>query len=153
MRKAEVLQAVIDTLQVEAESMLGSAHATRASGNDPHSKAESKYDTRATEENYLADGLARQAQALIEAVAAFRALDASAPAAKAVGLGALVEVEFAAGGREWFLLGPAAGGTEVRCSGREITVLTPESPLGGQLLGLSVGGLTQAPRATVRTIG
>lgn len=153
MKKESVRQAIIEVLQAEAESMLGSSKATRATGNDPHSKAEGKYDTRSTEENYLADGLARQAQAALEAATAFEALGVGELGADgAISVGALVEVEFPGGGREWFFLGPAGGGTEVKVGGREVTVLTPQSPLGAQLVGLKEGGKTKAPAATVRVV-
>ncbi|MBS0660309.1 MAG: transcription elongation factor GreAB [Verrucomicrobia bacterium] len=153
MQKATVRQAIIDALHAEAESMLGSSKATRATGNDPHSKAEGKYDTRSTEENYLADGLAKQAQAALDAAAAFRELDSAETAdGGAIRLGSLVEVEFTDGASEWFFLGPAGGGTEVKCGRREVTVLTPQSPLGGQLLGLQVGGETQAPAVRVKAV-
>ena len=55
-----------------------------------------------------------------------------------VGVGALVELE-GAEERAWYFLAPAAGGTEVVHAGREIYVLTPQSPLGGAVLGKRTG--------------
>ncbi len=103
---------------------------TRAAGNDAESKAEGKYDTRSTEDNYLADGLARQAHGAAQAGAAYE--DFTPPRFgpdSRIDLGALVELALS-DGTHWFFLGPAGGGIEVICDGTPITVLTPESPLG-----------------------
>ncbi|MFZ4680981.1 MAG: hypothetical protein ACOYMS_00640, partial [Terrimicrobiaceae bacterium] len=61
MNKTLLIQAIIDVLREEFETLQTSSKRTRAAGNDAESKAEGKYDTRSTEENYLADGLAKQA--------------------------------------------------------------------------------------------
>ena len=53
---------------------------------------------------------------------------------KPVGLGALVEVELD-GDKSIYFLGPRAGGTEVVQDRKEILVITPQSPLGEQLMG------------------
>ena len=52
--------------------------------------------------------------------------------------GALVQLQ---SGREtsYYFLGPRAGGTEVLHQKNEILVITPESPLGSQLLGRKQG--------------
>lgn len=152
MQKSTLLQAIVEALRAEFDSLLQSSKSTRATGNDPHSKAEGKYDTRSTEENYLADGLARQAQAALEAAAAFERLELPDFAGGApIELGALVELEFP-DEKSWFFLGPAGGGTEVVWGKRTITVLTPESPLGGQLRGRRVGDVTNAPKAVIRSV-
>jgi transcription elongation GreA/GreB family factor len=59
-----------------------------------------------------------------------------------IALGALVELS-ARGRSAWYFLGPRAGGLELRIDDREILVLTPQSPLGRQLLGKRVGDLVQ----------
>jgi hypothetical protein len=54
----------------------------------------------------------------------------------------LVEIEFP-GAREWFLAS-SGGGTEVQHEEKTVTVITPESPMGSQLIGSRVGGRTAA---------
>ncbi len=152
MNKAAIRQAILDALAEEFDSFHASAKKTRAEGNDTESKSEGKYDTRSIEENYLADGLAKQAQASARAAAAYEKLairdfDTGTP----IDVGALVELEFPSE-TEWFFLGPAGGGIEVECDGHAITVLTPESPLGGQLVGRRSGDATTAPPATIRAV-
>lgn len=151
-RKAAVLETILAALADEFESARTSSVRIRAAGNDSESKAEGKYDTRSTEDNYLADGLAKQAQTTAQAADAFKTLPPSR--CTTVELGALVELEFeaskGAGAAEWFFIGPAAGGIEVDCGGFPITVLTRESPLGSQLLGLQAGDRVGA--TLVRTV-
>jgi hypothetical protein len=152
MNKAAILTAIVDAIRAEFDSLRSTSQKTRAAGNDPESKAEGKYDTRSTEDNYLADGLARQAHAAAQAGAAYQDF---APAAfgpdTPIDVGALVELAFPDETR-WFFLGPAGGGIEVMCDGVPVTTLTPESPLGRQLMGLRTGGATVSPKATVRAV-
>ncbi len=151
--KAAIVAAILERLREEFDARRAVSKRTRAAGNDAESKAESKYDTLAIEENYLADGLAKQAQAAATAAAAYETLVLRefAPG-EAIDLGALVEASFEGGGREWFFLGPAGGGIEVMVEGRLVTVLTPESPLGGQLMGQWAGGATKAPKTKILSV-
>ncbi len=158
MQKAAVLRIIRDALQTQFEEFQDRSRQTRAASADPENRAEGKYDTRATEASYLADGQARQAQQAGEARSAIESLGVRAfgPGA-AIDLGALVRLEFPGGGgeadRAWFFLAPAAGGLEVVVEGETVTVLTAGSPLGRQLLGRSVGAAVTAPAAVVREVG
>lgn len=150
MQKSDIIDAVLQELRREFEQRRLIAKNTRAGGNDAESKAEDKYDTRSTEENYLADGLAKQAAAAGEAAAAIekmplREFGPEYPA----DLGALVQVDFGDDDREWFLLVPAGGGMEVEAEGMPVTLLNPESPLGRVLMGSRAGDALSQPRATV----
>jgi hypothetical protein len=78
---------------------------------------------------------------------------------EAVDLGALVELVPAAKARSprrgsaaaaWYFLAPKAGGTEVELDGMEVTVITPQSPLGRELMGKRRGdrvAIGQGPTA------
>ena len=152
MNKSAVLQAILTALHQEFEAFRALSKKTRAASGDDESKAEGKYDTRATEESYLADGQAKQALAAANALKAFERLGLrDFPDGAAADLGALVQLEFP-GETAWFFLGPAAGGLEIEIAGVSVTVITPESPLGRQLPGLTRGGATTAPKAVVRAI-
>jgi hypothetical protein len=149
--KSEIVAAILEKLREEFDSRRAVSKLTRSAGNDTESKAESKYDTLSIEENYLADGLARQAQIAATAAAAYENFELrDFGPDDAINLGALVELEFP-DGREWFFLGPSGGGIEIPFDGKIITVLTPESPLGGQLIGCRRGDTTNAPKTTIRT--
>jgi len=139
----------MDALRAEFDALHGTSQKTRAAGNDAESKAEGKYDTRSTEDNYLADGLARQAHAAAQAAAAYEKFAPPGFGPKTpIDLGALVQLALP-DETHWFFLGPAGGGIEVVCNGMPITVLTPESPLGSQLMGLKAGDATASPKAKV----
>jgi hypothetical protein len=152
VNKAAILRAIVDALGAEFDTLRSTSQKTRAAGNDEESKAEGKYDTRSTEDNYLADGLARQAHGAAQAGAAYKdfTLPTLGPDSR-IELGALVQLAFP-DETHWFFLGPAGGGAEVICDGTPITVLTPESPLGKQLMELKAGDVTDSPKATVRSV-
>ena len=64
---------------------------TRAASNDSETKSEGKYDTRSTEENYFADGLAKKALAAAQAAKAFKDLPFEEfSSTQPINLGALV---------------------------------------------------------------
>lgn len=150
MDKPAIVQAILAALREDFEARQRSSRQTRAAGNDAESKAEGKYDTRSTEENYLADGLARQAAEAMQAIAAYDDFEAPdfAPG-EPIDLGALVRLKFGPSDEEWFFLGPAGGGVEIQSEGRTITVITPESPLGSRLSGAKQGTALETPKAVI----
>jgi hypothetical protein len=139
MKKSKIIEVVLEHLRADFERRQSAAKRTREQGNDAESKSEGKYDTRSTEENYLADGLARQA---LEAAAAAEAIEQMPirdfARGEAIDLSALVELEFAKE-TEFFLIATAGGGTEVVWDKKTIVVLTAESPLGSRLIGRHAG--------------
>jgi transcription elongation GreA/GreB family factor len=139
MKKSKIIAVVLEHLRADFERRQSAAKRTREQGNDAENKSEGKYDTRSTEENYLADGLARQA---LEAATAAEAIEKMPirdfAAGEGIDIGALVELEFAKE-TEFFLIATAGGGTEVVWNKKTIVVLTPESPLGSQLIGRHAG--------------
>ena len=62
------------------------------------------------------------------------------------------EIELApvAGQSTWYFLGPRAGGIELQVGNRRVMVVTPQSPLGRQLLGRRVGDDVDTPSRTIR---
>ena len=154
MDKRTLLDTLLAQLSAEVEAMTKAALATHAEATDDENKAEDKYDTRGLEASYLAHGQSKAAEEAALAVAQFRALPARELAAgEPIGLGALVTLE-GAGKPAYYFIGPRAGGTEVKVSDRTVLVLTPQSPLGRQLVGrrqgetltLDIGGRRSAYR-------
>jgi transcription elongation GreA/GreB family factor len=133
MNKRALIEKIVAKLASELEVYFRAAQNSRAEATHEQSKAESKYDTRGLEASYLARGQSRQAAELEAAIEEFGKLDARAFAGgEAIDVGALVELE-TAGEREYYFIGPRAGGTEVMQDKLEICVITPQSPLGSQL--------------------
>jgi len=139
MNKQALLKKIIAKLTGELEVYLRAAQASRDEATHEQSRAESKYDTRGLEASYLARGQSKQIAELSNALSDFQKLSTRPflPGAP-IELGALVELELG-GETSFYFLAPRAGGTEVLVSKREVLVITPESPLGRQLVGLKQG--------------
>ena len=139
MRKKKLIQAVIERLKADLGLYHRAAVAARAEATHEQSKAENKYDTRGLEASYLARGQSRQVAEIEQAIEKFEKMPARefAPG-EPIDTGAVVELT---SGREknLYFIGPRAGGTEVIFEKREILVITPESPLGAQLIGKKQG--------------
>ena len=67
---------------------------------------------------------------------------------EAIDLGALIQIRFP-GETEWFFLGPAGGGIEIEEEHLHLTVITPESPLGGYVMGKRSGDLIPELKAKI----
>lgn len=117
----------------------------RDEASSEESRAQSKWDTHSQEAAYLAEGQAKLAGEIAASIGIYEALPLlDFGAGHAVALGAVVRLEpvgasGAKGRRTSYFLGPRAGGLELKVGGREILVLTPQSPLGRQLLGKHAG--------------
>src|ERR1700726_2797261 len=104
--KVQIVQAILDRLSAEFETDQATSKMTRAASNDTETKSEGKYDTRSTEENYLADGLAKKALAAAQAAKAFENLPFEEfSSTQPIKLGALVKLSFD-DDHAWFFLGP-----------------------------------------------
>jgi hypothetical protein len=150
MNKRALIKQIVAKLTAELELYFRAAHAAHAEATHEQNKAENKYDTRGLEASYLARGQSRQALEVKAAIAAFDELEIRRfGAGEAIELGALVELE-QSGERTLYFIGPKAGGTEVIHEKREILVITPQSPLGEQLLGKKQGERLQLSLVGVR---
>ena len=132
-KKQALVKKIIAALTAELERFAKAARASHAEATDPQSKAEHKYDTRGLEAAYLAGGQARKVAEVEESIELFQKLKLTDFTAETpIDYGALVQVEMR-GGANWYFVAPRAGGLEVIHEKEEITVITPQSPLGEQL--------------------
>jgi transcription elongation GreA/GreB family factor len=139
MNKRALVDKVVQQLTAEVQSFFKAARAAHAEATHEQSKAEDKYDTRGLEASYLARGQSRQAAEIQQAIAEFQTLAIRDFAASdPIDLGAYVELN---GKQEksYYFIGPRAGGTEIVHDDKEILVITPQSPLGQQLVGKKKG--------------
>jgi len=139
MRKAQLIQQIIASLSDSLALLEKAARASHAEATHESSKAESKYDTRGLEAAYLAGGQARQAREILDSINLYRALPFRdfAPE-EPVDLTALVELDVNSTSALYFI-GPRNGGLEIEWKRKEVTVLTPQSPLGQNLMGKKAG--------------
>jgi len=133
MDKAAIFQIILEELRDELKRRQDAARDAAQSATDEESKAEDKYDTRATESSYLARGQAMQVEELANDLHVLEGFNPPASCSVARP-GALVEVDMS-GERMAFFLLPRAGGMDTTVDGIEITVITPMSPIGEQIQG------------------
>ena len=139
MNKRALIRKIVARLTEELAVYFRAAQASRAEATHEQSKAENKYDTRGLEASYLARGQSKQAAEIQGAIAAFEKLNARKFGPdESIDVGAFVELEFN-GEKMAYFIGPRAGGTEVLHQKRGVLVITPQSPLGEQLLGKKQG--------------
>ena len=139
MSKEQLLDQLAALLKGELEVADRLARETAEAANHPEARPDSDKDTRKIELSYLAAGQAARAKELETAIAVVATLPRRrfAPG-EAVQAGALVELELG-GEPKRVLLCPAGGGTKLEDERGEVSVITPQSPLGRGLLGRSEG--------------
>jgi len=144
VNKSALRTAILDKLKQEFDLQTRAAHLARDEATSEESRAENKYDTHSQEAAYLAEGQARLANELEISLAQYATLplpDFTPDAA--IEIGALVELH-ARGTSAWYFLGPRNGGLELRVDDRDILLLTPQAPLGRQLLGKRKGNTVES---------
>jgi transcription elongation GreA/GreB family factor len=140
VKKSSLREAVIRLLQDELARQTNAAAMARDEAISEESRAENKWDTHSQEAAYLAEGQAKLAGEIKASIELYRTLllpDFSG--VDVIALGAVVELEAPGGTSAWYFLGPRGGGLELETEGRNLLVLTPQSPLGRQLIGKRVG--------------
>ncbi len=147
-------KSAIHALQAQVKKQLETAQnafkASRSTVTSDESKQEGKYDTRGLEESYLAHGLSQKINDFEEIEVFLESCLMAEPSTEVV-LGSLVQ------GRlnnesVAYLLAPKGGGLEALVSEVEVTVVTPESPLGSQLLTLKAGQTTSTPAVYITSV-
>lgn len=139
MKKALLINEIISSLTESVRTLEKAARASHEEATHESSRAESKYDTRGLEAAYLAGGQARQAKEILDSIKAYEALVARnfAPG-EPIDMTALVELD-SDGARSSYFIGPKSGGLDIERRGKEIMVITPQSPLGQTLIGRKAG--------------
>lgn len=139
MNKRALIKKILAQLTGDLALYHRAALTARAEATDEQSKAENKYDTRGLEASYLARGQSMQAADTERTMQQFETMHVRGfGATDGIDVGALVELE-GRGERAVYFMGPGAGGTEVEIEKREVLVITPQSPLGQQLVGRKQG--------------
>lgn len=145
MDKSHLRTAIIEKLKNELENVTRAALLARDEATHEESKPENQYDMHAQEAAYLAEGQARLASELNDTLNLYSTLTLVAwEPGKPVGIGAVVTLEAGKHVARYFI-GPRSGGLEVAVDGDEITVVTPASPLGRQLVGANIGSVVKLP--------
>ena len=139
MNKSDLLKEIIAALAENLAVLDKAARASHFEATHESSKAESKYDTRGLEAAYLAGGQARAAKEIVDSIKAFEKLQVRNFAkGEPIDLTALVELK-TDGSPSTYLIGPKSGGLEITFKKKEIIVITPQSPLGENIMGKKAG--------------
>lgn len=145
MDKNNLRQAILDKLQSDLELLTQAALMAREEATHDESKATSKYETHGQEAAYLAEGQAKLASEVLDSITLYKTFPFPpvAPGLPAV-MGAIVTLENR-GKSTHYLLAPRSGGLEITLDGTPVTLITPHSPLGTQLVNALVGDTIQLP--------
>ena len=148
--KVRLLQELRERVERDLEDLIRRQRDIQRGATHEESRAEHAKDTRATEQSYLARGLAQRVEQQREVAALLATLDATA--CKANGAISLGHVVVGRDGEDdaiqrWWLI-PGAGGMTFSLGEHTIRTLTPASPLGRALIGLRIGD--EAAYATPR---
>ena len=143
VNKAVLREEILQQLKQELARQTTAAVMARDEAISEESRAESKWDTHSQEAAYLAEGQAKLAGEIRASIELYSALPLPGfGPSDPVAIGAVVELESGPAGRlrrARYLLGPRAGGLAVVVDGGEVLVLTPQSPLGREVLGRRAG--------------
>jgi len=137
IQKKESLEAFILHFEGELRALIESAKAAHLAATHEESRAEDRHDTFAIEASYLASGQAARVQDLSETLLELRFYLETKGSPLTIEAGSLVSLE-SNGKITHSFVAHHGGGTQIKTSvGDSITLVSPHSPLGENLIGLS----------------
>ncbi|MBT4792072.1 MAG: hypothetical protein HON90_10910 [Halobacteriovoraceae bacterium] len=137
MDKQNILNQLIEKAKNELAQMQDSYKKTKDLVQNGDLKSDGKYDTRATEANYLAGGQRLRVTELEQELELICGVDIST-SSDSVSIGSLVEIELNGQQRKYFIA-PTAGGTMLKICSEVVLVISVFSPIGDGALGLQAG--------------
>lgn len=138
MDKALLFKKLIGEIEKNLHLALNAAQNTYDIATHEENKAENKYDTRGLEASYLAGAQAERVRDLRETLTMVSTLAIKHfDSATKIALTALVQISSEEKDL-WVLLLPKGGGQSFTFDKKQIQVITPESPLGRNLIGKQV---------------
>ena len=139
MDKATLLSRIVTALETDMEVLRRAAQTAYEAATAEENIAENKYDTLGLEASYLATGQARRTAEIRQALLTYQQLLLREyDPARGVQVSNLVTLEDDDGGRRLLFLGPEAAGLKIGEGDELVTVITPRSPLGQQLVGKKI---------------
>lgn len=137
--KRALQKALVRSLEEDATTMSRLAKEAALAATHEENRPESDKDMRSTEASYLARGQMERALDLEHALAVVRATDFRERDEGAVVQAGCVVALREATGERLVVLVAAGGGQRVKVGRKEISTVTPQTPLGKALLGLEKG--------------
>jgi len=135
--KPQFVTQVISQLQQELENTESAAQQAHEGATHEQSKAETQYDTLGLEHAYLAEGQSRRIEELRQAILQLEHMGLPQLSEDdAIVLGTLIKIENHSNpSTQLVFMAVNGGGVKQQTDLGEITVITPQSPLGEELLG------------------
>lgn len=138
MNKIELFKKLKSEIDKQLQLAIDSVQVTLDVATHEENKPENKYDTRGLEASYLARA---QSERVLDLKAVKIAIDSMKlrdfSQGQPIAISALIQLETDAKNL-WVLLLPKGGGQSLEYNGLAIKVITPESPMGAQLIGKTV---------------
>lgn len=139
MDKATLLAHIVAALETDMDVLRRAAQTAYEAATAEENIAENKYDTLGLEASYLATGQARRTAEIRQALVIYQQLLLrDYDPVRGIQISNLVTLEDETGARRHLFLGPEAAGLKVDGGDGWVTVITPRSPLGQQLMGKKV---------------
>lgn len=143
MDKKKLILHLIELTKHNLKAAHDAAQSTYDIATNEESKAENKYDTRGLEASYLAGAQAERVADIKATLASFENIKIKIfEDGNKISLTALVEI-FCNEKTTLLLLMPKGGGQTINFENKLIQVVTPDSPLGKNLIGKEVGDIVQ----------
>ncbi|MBT4760076.1 MAG: hypothetical protein HOO06_00120 [Bdellovibrionaceae bacterium] len=138
--KLKLFELVLEQLERQHQTLILSAQAAKNEATNEESVAENKYDTRGLEASYLAGAQAKRAVELEEVIKIISDLKKNVSQKPVmIQSTSLVQVEIDEEEKQVFFILPKVGGVKLNSENINITVISPQSPLGELLMGLKKG--------------
>jgi len=137
MNKEDIIALIICKLEADIKVAEQAVAVARDTATHKDCLGSSKYETMGTEASYLAQGQGVRLLELERALAYFKQLQL-APS-DIISLSSIAVLEDEQGEQKYYLLAADAGGLTVSYDKQNITVITPQSPLGRALMGKQAG--------------
>jgi transcription elongation GreA/GreB family factor len=151
MNKVDLLQQIITQLSRDLDVLFTAAKTAHEAATHEENAPDNKYDTLALEASYVAQGQANRASEIRHSIEVYKQLCLTTPNDEVIRLASLVFLEAADGATKAVFIGPLEGGLKITVAGSEVVVITPNSPLGSELLGKSAGDTVLVGGGSART--
>ena len=140
MIKEQLIKHTLNTLKVELEGAIAATQQAHDSATHEQSKAETQYDTLGLENAYLAQGQSRRIADLSQAISLLENWKVlSFDQGDEIYLGALLTLKNINKDQDMHVfIAPAGGGIMAKLDKLNYQVITPKTPLGQSLLGLTM---------------
>lgn len=151
MDKIKLLNLILQSLTADLEVSRKASKVAHEAATHEESKPEDAYDTRGLEASYLADAQAKRAsdlESMIQDLRAFRPRNFTDD--DEISVGALVQIEVKKMPPQIYFVLPFGAGVQVKFENSTVVVITPNSPMGRELMGKLEGDEGELPSKSER---